>query len=383
MSIIKIASKKAKNGYTYKVTFKYKDNGITSTYSKSGFLTKKEAQEHETLVKAQIKEYGGIKKECNKTLNDVYKEWKKTESKNYALHTIETYSYLYKKYAFETLGKKKITLIKHKELQKFFNDLEKSQSVCENLRKVVRNIFIFAIKNEYIETDPGQYIKISNKKSSKEKNEYLKHDDYLKIINALKNDEFRYKSLAIAIEISYHTGLRISEAFALHKKDFDFDNNTLIVNKQIQSQKGIKKEDYQATPYLKTSSSYATVPIAYQLKKELLEWFKINPYERVVCDTDGNYLCVYNANAQIKKKISHLNISFHFHMLRHTFITNLYLNNTDLKTAQKLARHKDIKTTLNIYTHIQEDNKINVINDVFNTIYSKNTPKTRNDNLVN
>ena len=31
MSIIKVPSKKAKKGYTYKVTFKYKENDITRT----------------------------------------------------------------------------------------------------------------------------------------------------------------------------------------------------------------------------------------------------------------------------------------------------------------------------------------------------------------
>lgn len=40
MSIIKVPSKKAKKGYTYKVTFKYKENDITRTYSKSGFYCK-------------------------------------------------------------------------------------------------------------------------------------------------------------------------------------------------------------------------------------------------------------------------------------------------------------------------------------------------------
>ena len=46
MSIRKRASKKAKNGYVYEVYFPYKQNGITYRYSKSGFKTKKEAQDH-------------------------------------------------------------------------------------------------------------------------------------------------------------------------------------------------------------------------------------------------------------------------------------------------------------------------------------------------
>lgn len=387
MSIIKVKSKKAKKGYTYKVTFKYKQDGITSSYSKSGFITKKEAQEHENMIKEHIRINHGIKKECAKTLNEVYEEWKEVESNNYALHTLETYTYLFEKYARNSIGKNKIKEIKYKELQQHFNDLDKGQSICENLRKVLRSVFIFAVKNEYIADNIVQYIKITNKKAKRddreEKDEYLDHDDYLRIIEILKQYGFRYKALAIAIEIGYHTGLRISEIFALDKSDFDFENNLISINKQLESQKNKKKKDYKTTPVLKTSSSYDVVPIAPQLKDDLKEWFAYNPYERVICDIEGYYLCTYNANTWVKSKIKDLGIYFHFHMLRHTFITNLYKNNVDLKTAQKLARHSDIKTTLNIYTHVQENDKTNALNEVFASIYSKNTPKIKNKDIIN
>ena len=41
-----------------------------------------------------------------------------------------------------------------------------------------------------------------------------------------------------------------------------------------------------------------------------------------------------------------------FHGLRHTFITNLSRANIAPKTAQMLARHSDIKLTMQIYTHV-------------------------------
>ncbi|WP_285814845.1 tyrosine-type recombinase/integrase [Thomasclavelia cocleata] len=384
MSIIKVVSKKAKKGYTYKVTFKYKENGVTTSYSKSGFITKKEARDHENIIKAEIKRNGCLKKECTKTLNQIYKEWLEVENNSYALHTIETYSYLYMKYVKDNLGKKRIKEIKYKEVQQYFNELDKGKSLCDNLRKVLRCVFVYAVKNEYIEDNVIQYVKITNKKESKnDKEEYLKHSDYLKIVEQLRKEDFRYKALAIAIEIGYHTGLRISEIFALNKDDFDLKTNMININKQIESQKGKRKKDYTTTPFLKTSSSYDTVPITPKLKASLIEWFECNPYERVICDKDGYYLCVYNANTWIKNKIKHLGVNFHFHMLRHTFITNLYKNNVDLKTAQKLARHSDIKTTLNVYTHIQDSHKTNALNDVFKSIYSKNAPKTEISDMVN
>ncbi len=41
-----------------------------------------------------------------------------------------------------------------------------------------------------------------------------------------------------------------------------------------------------------------------------------------------------------------------FHAMRHTFITNLCRANVPPKTAQALARHSDIRLTMNTYSHV-------------------------------
>ena len=43
-----------------------------------------------------------------------------------------------------------------------------------------------------------------------------------------------------------------------------------------------------------------------------------------------------------------------FHSLRHTFVTNLCKADISPKTAQTLARHSDIRLTMNVYTHVDE-----------------------------
>lgn len=40
--------------------------------------------------------------------------------------------------------------------------------------------------------------------------------------------------------------------------------------------------------------------------------------------------------------------------LRHTYATDLFEMGVDLKTAQYLLGHADIKTTANIYTHFMQ-----------------------------
>lgn len=45
------------------------------------------------------------------------------------------------------------------------------------------------------------------------------------------------------------------------------------------------------------------------------------------------------------------------HWLRHTFATMLYLSGVDVLTAKDQLGHSDIKTTLEIYTHLDQDHK--------------------------
>ena len=87
--IRKRPAKKAKNGYTYQVYFYYRDMfDKRKYYSKSGFLTKKEAQIHETEMKARLKEKGTLNQGTNKTFNDVFEEFMESEGKNLSLNTI-------------------------------------------------------------------------------------------------------------------------------------------------------------------------------------------------------------------------------------------------------------------------------------------------------
>jgi len=50
-----------------------------------------------------------------------------------------------------------------------------------------------------------------------------------------------------------------------------------------------------------------------------------------------------------------------FHSLRHTFVTNLCKADISPKTAQTLARHSDIRLTMNTYTHVDEQEQADAI----------------------
>ena len=56
-----------------------------------------------------------------------------------------------------------------------------------------------------------------------------------------------------------------------------------------------------------------------------------------------------------KKKVKELE-DFHFHMLRHTYTSNLLANGAAPKDVRKLLGHADVSTTMNIYAHVSKLN---------------------------
>ncbi len=57
-----------------------------------------------------------------------------------------------------------------------------------------------------------------------------------------------------------------------------------------------------------------------------------------------------------KKKLEGFE-DFHFHMLRHTFTSNLLSNGAAPKDVQELLGHADVSTTMNIYAHSKREAK--------------------------
>lgn len=69
----------------------------------------------------------------------------------------------------------------------------------------------------------------------------------------------------------------------------------------------------------------------------------------------------------LKNILEKLNIKpIKFHALRHTYATRLFENNVPAKTVQILMGHSDIDVTMNIYTHVMNDTKLDAIEKINN-----------------
>lgn len=383
MSIRKRTSKKAKNGYVYEVYFTYKENGITQRYSKSGFSTKKEAQEHEAIKKAELKETGKLQKEIKKTFKEVYEEFLEVAADQYQDNTIYNTKKYYR-YCEKELASIPIINFDYPLLQKYFNSRkDKGLETNNGIKKTINRVLNYAIKADYIKVNPLSIVTVKGIEKHITRDEVLSNEDFLRLINTLNDtNDFRKMAYSIAIQIGYYTGLRVSEVLALDKEDILLNDNLIDVNKKL-IYSGLNKDDIYVTNKMKSKKSKAVIPLANILKKSLIEWFQTNPYDKVVCDEAGNYIHPDIMAAYTKKISKQLNISFHFHMLRHTFATNLVTSNVDLKTAQDLMRHSNIDTTISIYTHINDQHKLNTINNIFNTKSVENVSSFTKEKALN
>jgi len=369
MGIRKRESKKAKRGYTYQVYFSYVDyTGQRKNYFKSGFLTKKEALEHEKTKKRELLKKASMSIDMNITVHEVWNEYMDTVGQYYYKPSTQAYyRFSYKKYVENKFGHKKIYSIKYDELQVYFNGF-KSYQTARNVKKVLVAIFKYAIKERYIKQNPMTLVNLNTQTLTEKKEQPTITKEQLEMIieemikppsiNAphKKDSQFYRYSYAVALYIGYYMGLRVSEVFGLSRDDIDFDKNLIYVHQRIEyHQKRVK--DIYLTDQLKTSSSTAYLPMPKALREVLLKWLNYHDFQAVICNSKGEYMSPQNLYPVLRKITKQLNIDFRFHTLRHTYTTNLINKKINPSIVKQLVRHNSINTTLDVYTHIS-DNKI-------------------------
>lgn len=368
MRFDKRESKKSKSGYTWRVTFEYKDRyGKKKKYSKSGFATKKAAQVHALAVQSDLAK-GLVVDNSIHTVDELFQQMVKLPG--YSPNTIKVYTDTYNRHILPVLGSVDIKDIHFPELQSFFTDKSTvGKKAVETIKTVLTGIGNLAVKSGYISSWPINLVQTSGADKGRKKaggNDYLPEIDFRKMLNLVSHGspEFSCGSRGMFLLLGYYLGLRIAEACALTWEDVDFEQKTIRINKQL-TYVGLKVKDYYVREITKTEKSNAVLPVPEPLVDALREWRDYNPYPLILCMEDGRHICPRNTSTMIKRNARKLGIDFHPHMLRHTYITNLVLAGTDLKTVADLARHTSAAISLQIYTETNDLRKAEAVARAF------------------
>lgn len=366
MPIRKRPSKKAKKGYTYTVDFRYKDKyGLSKRFTKSGFLTLKEAKNYEIEKRIEIGKGIDI---TNKKITFGYVANQYFENDPFLKKTsIQQRKLIYTKHLKPYLENIEIKKIDYQYLQKMFDELgnKNSSSVTNNAYASLNSMYRFAINNKFVDSKPYEKLKISGTNIIKDKKDILSKEEFNTLIAHFNQraDKMRlsYDNYKILLYIGYYLGLRLGEALALERKDIDFEKNTIKINKQLQ--------EINRVPVItstKTKKSNAILPLPKELREILIEHFERYPEPNIVIfNKKYDYLIPSSVKQYFLKLSKKIGFHFHYHMLRHTFITQLYNKGVDVKTAQELARHSNYQTTMDVYTNLSDQHFDGVTDDLY------------------
>ena len=168
-----------------------------------------------------------------------------------------------------------------------------------------------------------------------------------------------------AILLVLYTGLRIGELCALQWKDIDLENKVIHISKTLIRVKNKDSDSINKTKIIldvpKTQNSIRDVPINES----------ILPYLKKFKNNDNYYFLTNNNTFITTKKyyLFYLNFlkslsikKYKFHILRHTFATQSLLCGVDIKSLSEILGHSSVKTTLDLYVHVTDNEKLLQIN---------------------
>ena len=354
-----------------KVDGKYKKK------EKSGFATKKEA---ETALREALRQYetdGVISKHSDYTLQEYIQYWFDTIAINYLkFETMHNYKCVAAKHIYPEIGHLNIKKATPTVLQKYFSEKLKTynaDSVVSIIRNILSNTFKLAVKQDILPRNPMAQIELKSQKQKETAMRVVNKNDIDNLLLEIKDTRY-YIPFAIAI----HTGARRGEILGLTWDDVNFENNTISINKILQYQQG----NGLVLSSTKTSSSVRTVLMTSTLVNELQEYRKsqllrqeyygdhyFSEHSFVCCNDDGSPINPLSLSQFTKKISQKYGYRFRFHDLRHTHATMLLEADVNIKVIQQRLGHENIKTTLNVYSHLTnklEEDAINKFDNYFN-----------------
>jgi integrase len=145
------------------------------------------------------------------------------------------------------------------------------------------------------------------------------------------------------------TGMRKGEILALQWKDIDFETDTIRVTKSV-SHSG----DRPSIKQPKTEAGNRVVPLLAPLKDKLQTVPKHKQTDYIISDNGKEPL----SNSRYCTLMSHYQketgVTCTAHQLRHSFATIAFEADLDPKTVQEILGHKQLSTTMDIYTSFRE-----------------------------
>lgn len=328
---------------------------------------------------------GVDKKLSNITLNEWFEEWfaryKIPKIKETSITPMKT---KYRANFGRLIGNMKVTEIRNMDIQDVINTMQREGKATSSMRDAlgrVRECLESAKNNRIISENPCFDITVPWENVMKERR-FLSQEEQNRFLQQVENNW--YKEM---FYIMFLTGMRIGEVGGLKWEDVDFKNKCININRSLscQYESGVKTVRLTAP---KTHNSYRKIPFMGEaeemflsqkkkqekIKKELGKRYRSDGEfsDLVFVTSMGSPVFRHHAEKEVKKVVKAINEQEAFdsvreqrephyfedlypHAIRHTFCSRCFQLNMNPKVVQKLMGHQHYSTTIDIYTHVMQD----------------------------
>lgn len=345
--------------------------------TRRGFKTEREAKQAYKQLLIEYEKNGGLNSKPTvniKTFEDLYHLWLESYQTTVKESTLIMTKNKFETHILPVFGKIKLDKISIPQAQKAVNAWAKKVQHFGLLNAYCSRLMKYAISLELVDKNPFEYVVKPKVKDKKDKKLFYTKEELQTVLNYLKSRTRATNELERHQEYFYYclvrllafSGLRINEALALDWSDIDFNASTLSVSKTLsRTEKGFKP----SSP--KTKASNRTIPLDSKTMQVLKSWQKLHKEmlfmngkrsEIIFSDFDGDYLYYTRVTINLKTRIIKTDIPFiHLHAFRHTHASLLFASGVSVKEAQKRLGHSSIQMTMDIYTHVTDDQQAKAV----------------------
>jgi len=275
--------------------------------------------------------------------------------RNYASDLEQFYDYLAP--AHPQTGKRQepdIQQIDHLTIREWLATLhsarKKKTSVARKLA-ALRTFFQFLVREGVVELNPAKLV--STPRREKKLTKHLSVEDAIRFIETPDTETDLGKRDRAMLELTYATGVRVSELTKLDLGDLDFKNNLIRVTGKRRKERIVPFGD----PAHEALKSYLNVRDKFLLSAPVSE----RDEDALFLNYQGARITTRSVGRMVEKYIR-ICAGMHDispHALRHSFATHLLDSGADLRDIQELLGHARLSTTA-IYTHVSMEKLIQV-----------------------
>lgn len=203
----------------------------------------------------------------------------------------------------------------------------------------IKAMFSKAVAYGYLESNPAKNIK--RIKPPERLPLFFTREEFDSLLKVIDNRD--WKDL---VEFAVNTGLRQMEILNLHKRQFNKQDRSIILDNHYHTTKSRKIRNMPLNSR------------AFEIVSRRVD----NAKGELIFTLDGERILQDNLQDKFRKYVeaAELNPKLTFHCLRHTFASWLVQKGVSIYEVSKLLGHADIKTT-QIYAHLRSDDLRNAV----------------------